>query len=377
MKISKEATETCFYCPNLCRYACPVADADQKETSTPRAKMATMKMLVEKKIPWTRENALNAYNCSSCGQATEACELDNPVAPVLERYRRSAYKKDMAPDSVYKYCKKFKARNNPYNVRLLDKMKKKFSKKWFEPAGATYFPGCTEIYKNFESVVNTLELFEKLGVEKVGIFDQAIQCCGYPLYAAGDQDGFKEHAEVMMHLLEDYPFLVTGAPVCHFTFRELYPAHGFPLHPDLMTITEFLEPYIEQTNIHTKKNTPAEIAYHDPCYAGRYLGEYEAPRSIIKNVTGFDPVEFSQNRESSYCCGGGGLLPVTHRQTAQQMTENRLDQFEETGAKVLVTSCPTCVHRFRKSDKKVQVKGLIEFLNQSIDVREESDEQEF
>ena len=122
----KQALDRCSFCPNLCQQSCPVADADRDQMSLPGNKMATMKLLSTRKLEWSKEAALQAYKCSQCGKCTETCELDNPVAYVLEQFRAKAFKKGYAPDSIYRYCKKFKERNNPYGVRFLQQLKKRF-----------------------------------------------------------------------------------------------------------------------------------------------------------------------------------------------------------------------------------------------------------
>ena len=104
------------------------------------------------------------------------------------------------------------------------------------------------------------------------------------------------------------------------------------------------------------------IAYHDPSYLGRYRGIYEQPRDIIERVTGMKPLEFFRNRAASYCCGAGGLLPISSPETAAKITRERLDEFKRTGASTLVTACPSCVHRFKKIDPGVKVKGIIDLL---------------
>lgn len=370
MTSSKEHLQHCYNCPNLCRHACPVADADQNEMSTPQAKMATMKLLSSKKMSWSKEAAMQAYKCSNCGDSTESCELNNPVASILDQFRILAFKKGMTPQSVYRYCEDFKYRNNPYKVRLQEKLQKHLPSKSFEPSGVTYFPGCTEIHHNVEAIGHTLQLFDKLKIGPTSVFDGAIQCCGYPLLMAGDVQGFKEHAEVMMHMLEEYPVIVSGAPACLFTLQQLYPAHGFPLKPRFVSVVEFLDSCISQKNFHVRKGVPTRVAYHDPCYLGRYMGVYESPRRILTTVSGEVPREFRRCREHSHCSGGGGLLPVSCPETAKKMAINRLNEFKETGASVLVTACPTCEHRFRKYGQRVQVKNMVEFLNNAIEPEE-------
>lgn len=340
MKSPEQATSLCSFCPKLCRYACPVADADQNEAVTPWGKMTAMKKVEDKELPMTPETMALAYKCTNCRASEHACELSNPVAPSLNAYRVRAFRADMAPAGVTASCKTFRKHNNPYDRDLLKALQKKFSPGKFASEGTVYFPGCTEIMEDPRTIEKTLDLLN------IPLYPEPIQCCGYPLFAAGDWQDFTDLAEVNSHALNNYDRIVTGAPMCLYTMETLYRSAGHRVRAKFEHVVERNPPIPP-----LKKGGPKggfSVAYHDPCYLGRYRKIYDEPRRLIEQVSGKPPVEFLLNRENSYCCGGGGLLPVSSPETADTITKNRIAQFRETGAELLVTSCPTCVQRFRK-----------------------------
>ena len=363
MRDPEKATSLCNVCPKLCRFSCPVADADQNEATTPWGKMSTMKKVDEGKLPMDAETMGLAYKCLNCRSSQSVCELDNPVSSALDTYRVRAFRGGLAPGTVYEYCRRFQQYDNPYGKDLLKKLTKLFPEKVRSKKKTVYFPGCTETARNPENLSSTLGLLEKLGGREVGLYPEPIQCCGYPLFAAGDWDNFVQLAEINSQALKDCRLVLSGAPACLYTMETLYRSAGTPASPQFLHIAEYLQKRMPRGGKRVGPwNGERSVAYHDPCYLGRYRKVYEEPRELIRRMTGRPPKEFIRNRESSYCCGAGGLLPVSYPDTARKITENRLEEFKETGADLLISSCPTCVNQFKKYGKGFQVKNLVEFL---------------
>jgi len=367
MRDPEDATTLCRFCPKLCRHACPVADAEQSERATPWGKMTAMKMVEENKLPMDRETMGLAYKCLNCRASEKACELGNPVSQTLDTFRVRAFRAGLTPDGVEEHCDRFRRHNNPYDKDLLKILERKFPNqtKSRPPGGlfgglrTAYFPGCTEIVKSPSTIAKTLSL-----LEGVSLYAEPIQCCGYPLFAAGDWEGFVELAEVNSHSLRDYDRILTGAPACLYTMETLYRSAGHGVGTQFQHVVEYLAAALGSAAPlrGRKKGGPGrlKVAYHDPCYLGRYRKIYQEPRALIRQKNGEPPIEFLRHGEDSACCGAGGLLPVSFPETAAKVTESRVEEFKRTGADLLVTSCPTCVQRFRKFG--VAAQSLVDFL---------------
>jgi Fe-S oxidoreductase len=96
------------------------------------------------------------------------------------------------------------------------------------------------------------------------------------------------------------------------------------------------------------------VTYHDPCHLGRYNGEYEAPREVVR-ATGVDLAEMPRNRADSFCCGGGGGGLWMEVSEETKPSEERLREAVEdtpTGeVEQFVVACPMCVTMFEDGRK--------------------------
>ncbi|WP_158772688.1 (Fe-S)-binding protein [Cobetia sp. L2A1] len=83
------------------------------------------------------------------------------------------------------------------------------------------------------------------------------------------------------------------------------------------------------------------VTWHDPCYLGRYNGEFEAPRTLLAAL-GLEVREMERSGSRSRCCGGGGGAPVTDIPGKQRIPDMRMGDVRETGAEVVAVGCPQC-----------------------------------
>ena len=83
---------------------------------------------------------------------------------------------------------------------------------------------------------------------------------------------------------------------------------------------------------------PAEMFnIHDSCGARRSPQIHEAVRHLVQAL-GHDFEEMAHSRESSLCCGSGGMAPAVAPALAKQMTEARLAEARFD----LITYCASC-----------------------------------
>lgn len=108
------------------------------------------------------------------------------------------------------------------------------------------------------------------------------------------------------------------------------------------------------------------VTYHDPCYLGRYNGEYEAPRNVLKAL-GIEVKEMERSGYRSRCCGGGGGAPITDIPGKQRIPDMRMNDVKESGAELVAVGCPQCTAMLEGVvDASAEVRDIAELVADAL-----------
>jgi Fe-S oxidoreductase len=160
----------------------------------------------------------------------------------------------------------------------------------------------------------------------------------------GDEATFTRMAQQLIGTLSALSFtrIVTADPHVMHSLRNEYRALGarYTVQHHSALLAELvasgkLAPRAAQALQERK------ITYHDPCYLGRYNGETEAPRQLLKSI-GIRVVEMERHGMSGRCCGGGGGAPLTDIPGKQRIPDIRIADARALGADVVAVGCPNC-----------------------------------
>ena len=124
-----------------------------------------------------------------------------------------------------------------------------------------------------------------------------------------------------------------------------------------------------------------KVAFHDPCYLGRWNGEYDAPRAVLDALPGGPEarVELPRNRENGFCCGAGGGRMWMEEKTGTRVNHNRTDEILASGAETVATACPFCTIMLRdgvqdrNAGERVTVLNVSELVAKSMKRKREID----
>ncbi len=212
-----------------------------------------------------------------------------------------------------------------------------------------YFVGCLPHYdvlfaqQGFEGVEiarNTVRLLNRAGIVPRLLADE--RCCGHDLLWTGDGEGFRRLAELNARLFADAGIkrIVTACAECYRTLSADYPAVT-GVEMEVYHVSQVLAQAAREGKI-AFGQTEMPVTFQDPCRLGRFMGEYEAPRSLLEAAADFR--EMDHARHQSICCGTSAWTQCGH--TAKSIQVERLKEARTTGADTLVTACPKCQIHF-------------------------------
>jgi hypothetical protein len=198
-------------------------------------------------------------------------------------------------------------------------------------------------------------VLQRIGVKFGSLFEEE-PCCAAPLYYIGFQEEFANKAIATHQILQGKGVkkVITIVPSCTFALKNLFPTFvkGWEVE-----VRHFLEVVCEGIKKGVKFRLPnkVKVTYHDPCFMSRSLGLIEEPRHILRSVEGVEFVEVEYAKgEWSTCCGGGGGFEVIFPEVSHILAMNRAKELLETGASVIVTSCPGCLIQLSEGVKKLK-----------------------
>ena len=199
--------------------------------------------------------------------------------------------------------------------------------------------------------------------------------------------------------------VVTVSGSCLGALRSKYPEYARAPKAQVLHATEFLAGLIKDGRLRLPKPVRRKVTYHDPCYLGRQSeppltwkgeckvthgcmtytdppkeinrgvnGVYEPPRQILRAIKGLDFVEMYRIREYSYCCGGGGGVPLAYPGLALSAAIDRLEEAKDVGAECLVTACHHCRANLSKPQRHLEkpllpVVDIIDLVCEAADVK--------
>ena len=157
----------------------------------------------------------------------------------------------------------------------------------------------------------------------------------------GDEATFQLLATRNIQTLAKYNFtrIVTCDPHSFHVLKNEYGA--FNGDYVVQHHSTFMAELIGDGALNLGQHKGSSVTYHDPCYLGRYNGEYEAPRQVLRAL-GIEVKEMQRSGYRSRCCGGGGGAPITDIPGKQRIPYMRMDDIRTTGAELVAVGCPQC-----------------------------------
>jgi Fe-S oxidoreductase len=369
-KAGAESSRLCFQC-GKCDVYCP--------WNTVRD-FSIRKIIREATFGLTEIEGEDIWRCTTCGSCPSICPRGVGQIEIGVAVRRVAAEYGMFPESVAAVrnaSASLVAEGNPLNA------KREARAEWADGLSVSpfaeemdylYFVGCYFAYdpRLKKVAVATAKILNTAGVS-FGILGSSESCCGESIRKTGGEQEFTNLAKGNIKNFIDHGVkkIIVSSPHCLHTFKNEYPE--FMVNFEVVHITELLAELIDEGRLELDGEFGKRVTYHDPCYLGRHNGVYDAPRRTLNEVPGLELVEMAASRRDSLCCGGGGGRIWMETPKSERFSDLRVQQAAETGAQVLVTSCPYCITNFEESrlgmegDEVLEIKDLTEIVAEAIE----------
>lgn len=344
----------CIQC-GVCTGSCPVATRSQLNVRNILREIAVFKRL---KIPPEEQ----LWSCTTCS----TCELRCPkqISPLnmiidirstlVEEGTVPAILKDVL-ESVFKH-------GNPWDqsrAKRMDWANDLNLKHISEGSKTLYFIGCIAAYDTrAQDIAKALVTCLKATKTDFGVLGIDENCCGNEILGMGELGLFELLIEDNTELFEQYSIenMLISCPHGYNAFKNKY-----KLDFEVQHHSQLLAELIDNGKLTFSKKIEKTVAYHDPCFLGKYNGIVDEPRQIIKSIPGIEFVELDRIKNQSLCCEGGGgrmWFDVSGPNNAEKRVENAVD----LGAELLLTACPFCVVTLdaavKTMDKEDEIKVL-------------------
>lgn len=246
------------------------------------------------------------------------------------------------------------------------------------------FPGCMtdRLYPEQGLAIRSAML--ALGVNV--LVPNGLHCCGLPAFNSGDARHARWMACQTIAALEKarVDYIVSGSASCVATLTQDY-EHLFRDDPawrsraraiaaKVRDFTSFMDNIARLESGALDDGSGGVVAYHDSCQGSNALGLRAEPRRILRDVCG---VEVRDLKESTLCCGFGGSFSFEYPEIAERLMDRKLDDAEDTGARILVTDNQGCIMHLRggcdAEGRPIEVRHIAEIVSERLAAKGASD----
>ena len=374
--------ESCIHC-GMCAEACHFYIATEDPKYTPILKAEPLKQAYKREAgpfaPFFRwlglkrqvtETQLNEWrhliyeSCNMCGRCSLICPMGIDVADLIREARCAMGEAGLAPVELQERATHQLATGrpepgDPYEERLA-------------AIGAEYgvtipmdldeadvymcIPR-TDIEHYPETVAALVKIMDHLGV-RATFRSTGLLADNYGYYTGDRQQQWEISRRIIDEAVRcNAKTLVI--PECRHAYTVLRwdaaDVYGGPLPFEVKDTTEFLAEELAQGRLKLKKAPHESVAFHDPCQLVKRHHMPDASRQVM-SALGLDLREMENNKEYSYCCGGGGGVfeQDAARQLRYRAQQIKLREIDETGAEKFMTSCSGCRLSFADAGQHFQ-----------------------
>lgn len=323
------------------------------------------------------------WGCTTCGACVDACPvLIGHVDAILDMRRHLTMMEGSVSNELTGMFKNVENNYNPWGIgadKRADWAEGLGLKLWEskEDAGKfeyLFWVGCAGSYDNRaqKTVKSFTKIMDEAGLS-YAILGTNESCTGDPLRRTGNEYAFDAQAQTNVATLNDFGVkkIVTACPHCLNTLKNEYPAFGG--NYEVLHHSQLISDLLASGKVKLQDGAMSTVAFHDPCYLGRWNDEYEAPRATLAAQKHLKVVEMERTKRTAMCCGaGGGQMWKEEEHGTGRVNALRTEQALATGADTIAVACPFCMTMLsdgvkeKGKEESVRVLDIAELVEQSM-----------
>jgi len=324
-------------------------------------------------IQWSEHLAEIVYSCASCKNCVEKCPLSfsDDIVNMVIAAKTEMVEMGMLPRLVKVFLKNVQLYGNPYGIaaRKRADWMKGLEIHPYQRQDFLYYVGCEGSYdsraQSAARATATLLLnagisFGVLGVNEISD--------GNEVDMMGEDALLEDLAKKNIRRFSELGVknIITLSPHSYNVFKNRYPEFGGNFN--VFHYTQILADLIKTGKLKAPDKSETRIAFHDPCFLGRWNQEYDAPRKVIMALKGVEFTEMARNKKGALCCGGGAGNFFTDflGGSEESPARIRVREARDVKADILAVACPNCLTMLEDAVK-------VEGLEDEIEVRDISE----
>jgi Fe-S oxidoreductase len=357
----------------------------------------------------TTEDVL--WACTTCGACQEVCPvfIDHPTK-IIQMRQNLVLVQEKVPSDLARTFTNLERNGNPWGIgadKRMDWAEGKNVPTLDEKPDAEYllWVGCAGAYDDRikKQTLALVDILREGGVD-FAVLGLEEGCTGDPARRSGNEMLYQMEAQQNIETMnaKKVKKVVTACPHCLHTIKNEYPQLGgnYEVRHHTQLIRELIATgkiAIDKTGaaaLGSNGSAPAAdaggakagdghaaggVVLHDPCYLGRWNGEYDAPRAVLDALPAGPEgrQELPRNRQHGFCCGAGGGRMWMEEKIGTRVNHNRVDEVLASGASTVATACPFCTIMLhdgvqdRNAGDKVTVLNVSELVAKSMKRRRE------
>lgn len=346
-------------------YVCPVHQHTEGfDETVARGRNGIARAILEGDLEITPEVVANTYTCMSCKSCYVACgKLDHQGKPAIDEckitqaLRADIVKAGMEPEPLKAIDQAIEENHNPFGLKPSKRAAWAEGLNLPDKGEVVYFAGCYGSYRNPKLAKATVEVLRAGGID-VAYLGEDEWCCGVPQLGDGNMDLAEQ---IIMHNIEALKAagvkkVITSCAGCFHALKSEYPEIAGELPFEVVHSSEVIAELIQEGKLNLTTEVPMKVTYHDPCHLGRHEGVYDAPRTVLNAVPGLELVEMKRTKQFAWCCGGGSVVSNVYPDLTRSISTDRVEEAKDTGAEVIVSTCPSCEDHLGGAGRKMKVK---------------------